>query len=107
MNVPTQVPPEELQAVMPAGALATVSLAGPTAVTVRLNCFVKVALTAIADAPTVIEQEPVPGQLTPVPDQPVKTDPATGAAERVTTVPLGNVTVQPEVEPVVQLIWLP
>lgn len=101
------VPPVELQALIPAGELATVSVPGPTAVTVRLNCFTNVAFTAIAEAPTVKVQVPVPGQLMPVPDQPVKTDPAAGDADKVTDVLVGNVTVQPEFDPVVQPIWVP
>jgi hypothetical protein len=70
---------------MPAGALVTVPVPAPALVTVRAkDGKAKVAVTARA-ALMVTLQVPVPVQL---PLQPVKVEPAAGAAVRVTAVPL-------------------
>ena len=68
---------------MPAGELVTVPLPVPVLVTerpkvCRLKVAVQVLLAVIATVPVVH----------PVPVQPAKTDPETGVAVRVTTVPL-------------------
>src|SRR2546425_7020 len=76
-----QVAPHE----MPAGALVTVPLPAPDLVTVRAkDDWMKVAVTEVA-AVIVTVHVPVPVQ--PPPLQPVKVEPAAGAAVRVTTVP--------------------
>ena len=70
---------------MPAGAEVTVPAPLPAGATVKLNnCKVNVAVTDVA-ALTVTTQVPVP--LQPPPDQPVKLEPADGAAVKVTTLP--------------------
>jgi len=72
--------------VMPAGALVTVPVPFPDLLTVSAkDGSAKVAVTDVA-ALTMTEQVPVPAQ--PPPLQPVKIDPAAGAAVRVTTVPV-------------------
>src|SRR5881409_20260 len=77
---------------MPAGALVTVPLPVPLGLTVNVKvCSAKVAVTVVA-APSVTEQVPVPAQ--PPPLQPVKVEPAAGAAVSVTAVPLANVAEQ-------------
>ena len=72
---------------IPAGELLTAPVPVPASVTFRANCtavLVKVAVTAWAWL-IVTEQLPVPVQA---PLQPANVDPDTGAAVRLTTVPL-------------------
>src|SRR2546430_8336799 len=71
--------------VIPTGELVTVPLPVPAGVTVRVKvCTVKVAVTVVA-AESVTVQVPVPEQAPPV--QPVKVEPAAGAAGSGTAVP--------------------
>jgi hypothetical protein len=80
-NEEAQVAPQE----MPAGALVTVPLPAPVLLTVSEKLWsAKVAVTDVA-ALIVTVQVPVPVQP---PLQPVKVEPAAGAAVRVTTVPV-------------------
>src|SRR3989441_6267788 len=73
---------------IPAGELVTVPLPVPAGVTVRVKvCGEKVAVIVVA-AETVTTQVPVPVQ--PPPLQPLKADPAAGAAVSVTAVPPGK-----------------
>src|SRR5207244_10741635 len=66
---------------MPAGVLVTVPLPAPALLTVSvLGCRSKLAVTVVV-AVRVTVQEPVPEQ--PPPLQPVKVEPAAGAAVRV------------------------
>jgi len=77
-----QVVPQE----MPAGALVTVPVPAPALVTVSAKDWrAKVAVTEVA-ALTVTVQVAVPEQ--PPPLQPVKVEPAAGAAVKVTAVPV-------------------
>src|SRR6266403_1714391 len=81
VNEKAQVAPQE----MPAGALVTVPLPAPVLLTVSEKLWsAKVAVTDCAPL-IVTVQEPVPVQP---PLQPVKVEPAAGAAVRVTTVPV-------------------
>src|SRR2546421_570689 len=74
---------------MPAGALVTVPLPVPALLTVRAKFFrVKVAVTVVAAA-TVTVQVLVPEQ--PPPLQPVKAEPAAGAAGTLTKVVVRSV----------------
>src|SRR5262247_4677060 len=74
--------------VMPAGALVMVPLPAPVLLTVSAKpCSAKGAVTDCA-ALTVTVQVPVPVQ--PPPLQPVKLEPAAGAAVSATAVPLAN-----------------
>src|SRR5439155_16360889 len=76
----------------PAGALVTVPLPTPALLTVSVKVGrAKVAVTVVA-AFTVTVQVPVPEQ--PPPLQPVKVEPAAGAAVKVTAVPLANAAAQ-------------
>src|SRR5205809_6063380 len=92
---------------MPAGALVTVPLPVPAGVTVRVKlCRVKVAVTVVA-AERVTVQAPVPEH--PPPLQPVKVEPAAGAAVSVTAVPLVKLAEQvaPQVIPAGALVTVP
>src|SRR2546428_8534928 len=74
--------------VMPAGELVTVPLPVPALLTVSAKLGrLKVAVTVVA-AETVTTQVPVPVQ--PPPLQPLKVEPAAGAAVSVTAVPLAE-----------------
>src|SRR5437667_5217764 len=82
--VAAQVAPQA----MPAGALVTVPVPAPVLLTVSVKvCTAKVAVTVVA-ALSVTVQVPVLEQLPPL--QPVKVEPAAGAAVKVTAVPLAN-----------------
>jgi hypothetical protein len=82
-KLPEHVAPQ----LIPAGELVTVPLPAPVMLKVRVTgCRPKVAVTVVA-AVTVTAHVPVPEQLPPL--QPVKDDPASGLAVRVTVVPLG------------------
>jgi len=71
--------------VIPVGMLVTVPIPLPVSLTVRAKvCRSKVAVTVVALVKVTLH-EPVPVQP---PLQPVKTEPAAGAAVRVTAVPL-------------------
>src|SRR5438309_3447767 len=81
VKLAAQVAPQ----LIPAGALVTVPLPVPAGVTVRVKlCRVKVAVTVVA-AESVTVQAPVPEQ--PPPLQPLKVEPAAGAAVSVTAGP--------------------
>ena len=87
-NAAEHVAPQE----MPAGALVTVPVPVPLGLTDSVKvCTAKVAVTVVA-ALSVTEQVPVPEQLPPL--QPVKVEPAAGAAVKVTAVPLANAAAQ-------------
>src|SRR5439155_10877481 len=93
--------------VMPAGALVTVPLPVPAAATVSVKVWsVKVAVTGVA-AETVTVQVPVPAQ--PPPLQPLKVEPAAGAAVSVTAVPLVKLAEQvaPQLIPTGELVTVP
>src|SRR5207247_9224070 len=100
--VPEQAAPQ----LIPAGPLVTVPLPVPALVTVRAKVGVKVAVTVVA-AGRVTVHEPVPVQVPPL--QPVKVEPASGAAVSVTTVPLGYGSEQsgPQVLPAGALVTVP
>ena len=87
-NVAEHVVPHE----MPAGALVTLPLPSPARTTVSATgAGANVAPTVIA--PVIVSvHAPTPEQP---PDQPVKTEPAAGAAVSVTPVPTVNVAEQP------------
>src|SRR5438093_415988 len=102
-NVAEQVVPQAI----PAGALVTVPLPAPLGLTVNVKvCSAKLAVTVVA-APSVTEQVPVPAQ--PPPLQPVKVEPAAGAAVSVTAVPLANEAehVVPQEMPAGALVTVP
>src|SRR5947208_1536488 len=91
----------------PAGGLVTVPIPAPLGMSVTAKlCTAKVAVTVVA-AVTVTTQESVPVQASPL--QPVKTDPAAGAAVSVTTVPLTKLAVQvtPQSIPAGALVTVP
>src|SRR5439155_724963 len=91
----------------PAGELVTVPLPVPAGVTVSAKVgSVNVAVTVVA-AETVTVHVPVPEQPPPV--QPVKVEPAAGAAVSVTAVPLVKLAEQvaPQLMPVGELVTVP
>ncbi len=103
VKLAAQVAPQ----VIPAGALVTVPLPVPAAVTVSVKVWsVKVAVTVVA-AETVTTHDPVPVQ--PPPLQPLKIEPAAGVAVSVTAVPLVKLTEQvaPQVMPDGLLVTVP
>ena len=92
---------------MPAGLLVTVPIPEPVLFTVSVKaCSAKVAVTVVA-AFSVTVQVPVPEQ--PPPLQPEKVEPATGAAVKVTAVPLANAAehVAPQEMPTGLLVTVP
>src|SRR5439155_10551183 len=92
---------------IPAGELVTVPLPAPAGVTVKVKvCTVNVAVTVVA-AESVTVQVPMPEQ--PPPLQPVKMEPAAGAAVSVTAVPLAKLAAQvaPQVMPAGLLVTVP
>src|SRR3989442_3828485 len=92
---------------MPAGELVTVPLPEPALLTVSAKLGrLKVAVTVVA-AETVTTQVPVPVQ--PPPLQPLKADPAAGAAVSVTAVPLVKLAEQvaPQGMPAGELVTVP
>src|SRR5213083_245721 len=102
-NAAAQVVPQA----MPAGALVTVPLPTPLELTVSVKDWIaNVAVTEVA-ALIVTVQVPVPEQ--PPPLQPEKVEPATGAAVKVTAVPLANAAEQvvPQETPAGALVTLP
>jgi len=102
-NAAEQVAPQET----PAGALVTVPLPAPALLTVSVkDCKAKVAVTEVA-ALIVTVQVPLPVQ--PPPLQPVKVEPAAGAAVKVTKVPLANEAEQvvPQEMPAGLLVTVP
>src|SRR6266581_6255377 len=93
--------------VMPAGELVMVPVPVPDLLTVSVkDCCAKVAVTEVA-ALRVTIQGPVPEQ--PPPLQPVKVEPASGVAVRVTAVPLANGAAQvaPQSMPAGLLVTVP
>src|SRR5437867_7204944 len=98
-----QVAPQEI----PAGLLVTVPVPAPVLLTVSVKlCTAKVAVAVVA-ALGVTGQVPVPEQLPPL--QPVKVEPAAGAAVKVTAVPLTYVAAQvaPQEMPAGALVTVP
>src|SRR2546422_4340907 len=92
---------------MPPGLLFTIPLPAPVLETVSVKfCTAKVAVTVVA-APSVTVQVPVPEQLPPL--QPVKVEPAAGAAVKVTAGPLAYVAAQvaPQAMPAGALVAVP
>src|SRR5207245_71498 len=92
---------------MPTGLLVPVPAPAPAGVAVRAKSGgVKVVATGVA-AGTVTVQGPVPAQ--PPPLQPVKEEPAAGAAVRVTAVPLVKLAEQvaPQLMPPGLLVTVP
>src|SRR5436853_387779 len=102
VKLAAQVAPQ----MMPAGALVTAPLPVPALLTVSVKVGVKVAVTVVA-AETVTTHDPVPEQ--PPPLQPVKVEPAAGAAVSVTAVPLVKLAEQvaPQSRPAGQLVTVP
>jgi len=102
VKLAVQVAPQ----VMPAGALVTAPLPVPALLTVSVKVGVKVAVTVVA-AETVTTHDPVPAQ--PPPLQPLKVEPAAGAAVSVTAVPLAKLAVHvaPQVIPAGELLTVP
>jgi hypothetical protein len=81
----------------------------PGVATVTPTAAAKVALTVTGLVPIVKVQSPVPGQFTPVLDQPTKVDPA-GAACKVTVFPVVMVLLLaqvPDVVPAVDVQLMP
>src|SRR5207249_5008559 len=92
---------------IPTGALVTVPLPVPALLTVSAKLGrLKAAVTDVA-AETVTVHAPVP--VHPPPLQPLKIEPAAGAAVSVTAVPLGKLAAQvaPQVMPVGELVMVP
>src|SRR5438876_6096701 len=101
--VAAQVAPHE----MPAGLLVSVPIPAPVLLTVSVKvCTAKVAVTVVA-ALSVTVHVPVPEQLPPL--QPVKVEPAAGAAVKVTAVPLEYAAAQvaPQEIPAGLLVTVP
>src|SRR5438093_1481174 len=92
--------------VMPAGLLVTVPAPAPALETVSVKVGVKVAVTVVA-AETVTTHDPVPEH--PPPFQPLKVEPAAGAAVSVTAVPLAKLAAQvaPQSMPAGELVTVP
>src|SRR5216117_4037851 len=92
--------------VMPAGLLVTVPAPAPALETVSVKVGVKVAVTVVA-AETVTTHDPVPEH--PPPFQPLKVEPAAGAAVSVTAVPLAKLAVHvaPQLIPAGALVTVP
>src|SRR5438445_266287 len=92
--------------VMPAGLLVTVPAPVPALETVSVKVGVKVAVTVVA-AEIVAVQAPVPEQ--PPPLQPLKIEPAAGAAVSVTVLPLAKLAVHvaPQSMPAGELVTVP
>jgi len=102
-NAAEQVAPQET----PAGALVTVPLPAPALLTVSVkDCKAKVAVTEVA---TLIVTVQVPLPVQPPPLQPLKVEPAAGAAVKVTMVPLANEAEQvvPQEMPAGLLVTVP
>src|SRR6266850_511950 len=103
VNAAEQAVPQE----MPAGALVTVPLPLPVLLTVSVkDGKSKVAVTVVA---TVIVTVQVPVPVQPPPLQPVKVEPAAGAAVKVTEEPMVNEAVQvvPQEMPAGLLVTVP
>src|SRR6058998_576540 len=93
--------------VMPAGLLVTVPAPVPALETVSVKvCRVKVAVTVVAALRVTVQ---APGPEQPPPLQPVKVEPAAGAAVSVTAVPLAKLAAQvaPQVMPAGLLVTVP
>src|SRR5438034_5478563 len=93
--------------VMPAGLLVTLPAPVPALETVSVKiCRVKVAVTVVAALRVTVQ---APGPEQPPPLQPLKVEPAAGAAVSVTAVPLVKLAVQvaPQVMPAGLLVTVP
>src|SRR5881628_1809006 len=93
--------------VMPAGLLVTLPAPVPALETVSVKvCRVKVAVTVVAALRVTVQ---APGPEQPPPLQPLKVEPAAGAAVSVTAVPLVKLAVQvaPQVMPAGALVTAP
>src|SRR5437773_2486977 len=93
--------------VMPAGLLVTLPAPVPALETVSVKiCRVKVAVTVVAALRVTVQ---APGPEQPPPLQPLKVEPAAGAAVSVTAVPLVKLAVQvaPQVTPAGALVTAP
>src|SRR5881398_1080884 len=93
--------------VMPAGLLVTLPAPVPALETVSVKiCRVKVAVTVVAALRVTVQ---APGPEQPPPLQPLKVEPAAGAAVSVTAVPLAKLAAQvaPQVMPAGLLVTLP
>jgi len=96
--------------VIPEGLLATAPAPVPMLTTdnIAVGMSVKVAVTAVL-ASSVTVQAPVPGQLTPVPLQPAKSEPLLGVAFKVTWAPPAKLALQvaPQLIPEGLLVTVP
>jgi hypothetical protein len=101
-KVAEQVVPQ----LMPAGALVTLPLPSPARTTVTVTGAGENAAPTVAALAIVTAHAPVPEQL---PDHPVKTAPAAGAAVSVTLVPVLNIAehVVPQLMPAGALLTVP
>ena len=92
---------------MPAGLLVTVPRPVPALVTVSAKLGVEKVAVTVVGAVSVTVQVPVP--VHPPPLQPVKVEPAAGAAVSTTGVPLAKVDEQfvPQVIPAGTLVTVP
>src|SRR5213592_1808343 len=103
VKLAAQVAPQ----VMPAGLLVTVPAPVPALETVSVKvCRVKVAVTMVAALRVTVQ---APGPEQPPPLQPLKVEPAAGAAVSVTAVPLVKLAAQvaPQVMPAGLLVTVP
>src|SRR5438552_18391206 len=92
---------------MPAGALVMVPVPPPLELTVSVKVCRATVAVAVPAALIVTVQVPVPEQ--PPPLQPEKVEPATGAAVKVTEVPLAYAAAQvaPQAMPAGALVMVP
>src|SRR5947208_11519601 len=106
-TVPLAKPAEQVAPqLIPAGLLVTVPVPVPAGVTVNTKVGAKVAVTVVAEE-TVTTHDPVPEH--PPPLQPLKVEPAAGAAVSVTAVPPAKLAEQvaPQLMPAGLLVTVP